>query len=131
VADFTLEFFGGGVVPWIDPPSVAPPAPARLGADPGHPHTYRRVSVPGPGATTVQVKARVGGVLGPADGALGGRLFTHAWAETSGVPPIITTAAGVSSVMTIYLLPAHAGHHTLRVGRLNGGGVIYHFDVET
>lgn len=134
MADFGLRITSGVTVKnWSDPAFasayVQPPqlAPSRLNAPADIPHSYWKAS---PGGTVV-FQATVGGVEGPLDGALGGRLFVAAWVQTGGPwPPIIVQNPGISSVATV-ALPANAfGHFMMQFLRPDGGCVAIPFEVE-
>lgn len=123
MADFRAEFTAGAsVVAWDDPAFGA--RPGRLNPRPEHPHRRHRGS---PGVQVV-VSARVAGVLGPLDAALGGELFTAFFAETPGVAPALTTPAGQSSVQRF--TPTDEGHYTLRLVREGHGSLFVHVDIE-
>ncbi len=123
MADFTASFTGGVALErWTDPPSGA--RPSRINPLPNRPH-LRRVGVTG---APITIRARVAGVTGPMDAALGGRLFVAWLAEyPSAVSPPIVKPAGQSSVRTF--TPTMAGHYTFVLRRAGGGGVILHVDV--
>lgn len=126
--NFTVTIFTGSDVAWVDPAIAS--QPSRLNAFPLNPHTYRKVSV-GLGPVVVTLKATVGGVLAPMDAALGGKLFSAAFAEGSGVfPPPITLAAAQSSLATFTVTSSHLGHFLFSFRRKNGGAVNVPFDVE-
>lgn len=125
--DFTVTIIGGDQVPWIDAKSENPERASRLKNDPEHLRSYRKFQ----GGDTMTVKAIVSGVVGPLDGALGGRLFTAAWVEWSGIaPPLIVQASGQSSVVTADLAFTNAGHFILRLARAGSGSFFVPFDVE-
>ena len=134
--DFEARLVGAGVtaVAWTDAaapaPYVAPAdadAPSRLNHDAARPPTYYRVA---PGST-IELRAVVGGVEAPLDGALGGRLFSAWWSQWSDFPPTIVQPSGQSSVARVTL---HAGRHLgffqLALGRAGGGAVLVPFCVE-
>jgi hypothetical protein len=77
----------------------------------------------------VEITASVGGVAGPADSALGGRLF-YAWEVESpqAGPVVITWTAGTTSVQRF--TPLAEGHYAIGIARDAGGAVILHLDVE-
>lgn len=126
--NFTVTNFSGSDVVWLDPATAD--QPSRLNAFPLHPHTYRKVSV-GLGPVVVTFKATVGGVLAPMDAALGGKLFSAAFAEWSGTfPPPITLAAAQSSLATFTVTSSHLGHFLFSFRRESGGAVNVPFDVE-
>jgi hypothetical protein len=126
MADFTAAFTAGVTVEsWTDP--VSGNKPSRINAFPEHPH-LRHVGTVG---VEVEVTATVNGVAGEVDSNLGGRLFTATFAETPSeflLFPDFSNPAGQSSVQRF--TPDAAGHWTLRLKRLDGGGAIYfHLDV--
>ncbi len=124
MADFTLKLtHGANWVDWLDP--TGPNGePSRLNPHVGAPH---RILVGTVGALVI-VKAVVGGVDGPADGALGGRLFT-AWFVQMPVPPgALDGIAGFSSVQTF--TPAFPGHYVVGFYRPAGGIVHLLVDVK-
>lgn len=129
MADFTVTIVGGAQVAWVDPAGVSPDRASRIKNDPDHLRSYFS-ALPIP--TSIAVKAIVGGVLAPMDGALGGRLFTAAWVEWSGpAPPPFSSPAGQSSVVNIHpLTTAYSGHHVLRLQRAGGGAWLIPFDME-
>ena len=103
----------------------------RLRPQTGFPHRYIRVDLPNaPAPHRVQVAAAVNGIVEP-DANLGGELFTYSFAEIPG-PPFITPSViddvGWSAIADFDL--DVEGHYTLVVSRLNGGGVVLHFDVQ-
>lgn len=124
--DFTARIFSGATnVVWSDPATAS--APSRLNTYPHRQPKYAKVAQGG----TVVIKATVGGVEGPADAALGGRLFTSWWPEWSGpYPPAIVHTAGSSSIVTVTFASAHLGHFLLLLVRDDGGKVGIHLDVE-
>jgi hypothetical protein len=132
VQDFTASPTAGLVLQqWQDPErppgtlgGTDPGAPSRINPIDGYPHT-KRVGVVG---TEIELTASVGGVAGPMDAALGGRLFTRWFVETPCVHGF-TSPAGQSSV--VRFTPWVAGHYCVGVGRVNGGTVLVHFDVGT
>jgi len=97
----------------------------RLNATATQPHLYYEVTLSG-GAVTLT--ATVGGVAGPLDGALGGELFTHYFAEVPLWPaPAISSPAGQSSVCSF--TPKNLGLHLLMIRRASGGAVGIHLYV--
>lgn len=124
--NFTARLFSGGTVTvWSDPATAT--APSRLNPNPARLHTYLRVAP----STSISVRATVGGVEGPLDGALGGKLFTAWWAHWSGpFPPAIVQPAGQTSVANVTFGATHLGHFILFLGRDGGGAVGIPFDVE-
>lgn len=141
--DFTVAFTAGVTnTTWLDPllppnpefgepghnPAlpVGPGTPSRLNAHVGFPHR-RYVGAVG---AQIEITATVGGVAGPLDAALGGRLFTLVWAVEHPQPgPVgFTHPAGQSSVQ--HFTPTTAGHYTIGIERAGGGKVFMHLDVE-
>jgi len=128
--DFDAHFASGvTLAAWVDPPKPegagtgAGGAPPRTNPVAGHPPSYYRASL---GAT---VEAIVGGVAGPLDAALGGRLFTTHFAELPiWPPPLIASPAGQTSRATF--TPYLIGHHLVVLRRDGGGAIALHFDVE-
>lgn len=123
--DFRAAFTSGvASVPWTDPPSDDGSKPSRLNPRVQRPHRRRRGTVD----TPIQVTATVGGVAGPLDAALSGRLFFGWLAEfPGGSRPGLLHTAGHSSV--VHFTPRVAGHYTLVLRRTGSGGVILHVDV--
>lgn len=123
MANFTVIVASGAVVrDWLDPASSS--APSRLNAHVDHPmkRYIGKVAVP------VVLKAVVGGVVGPADGALGGNLFVADAIEAPSPPFVgITQPFGFSSIITV--MPDRVGHYTIRVRRPDGGNEHVHLDV--
>lgn len=125
--DFTIAPTAGLTLQqWQDPErpptTLGPGAPSRLNPIDGYPHT-KYVGVVG---TQIELTASVGGVAGPLDAALGGRLFTPWFVERPCVHGF-ASPAGQSSV--VRFTPWVAGHYCIGVGRTNGGHVLLHFDV--
>lgn len=106
---------------WTDPPLGQ--QPSRINAAVGHP-LLRRVRTVG---QLVTIRATVGGISGPFDSALGGRLFVGWFAEHPSPKPVVTVAANRTSVRTF--TPAVVGHYTYVLHRAGGGGIILHLDV--
>jgi len=133
--DFTARITtAGDVKVFVDTTAAKPycrggDAPSRLNARPGLPHRYLRF-YPG---DTIAFAATVGGVEGPLDAALGGRLFAITWAEWTGTYPLsITSPAGQSSVGSV-VIPTGSGwwgHHAVCFRRPEGGSVVVSFEVE-
>lgn len=120
--DFSASFTAGAsLVAWTDPPDSA--RPSRLNPIIGHGH-QRRVGAVG---VQVTITATVGGVAGPLDGALGGRLFTGMFAEVPALAPVISSAAGQSSILQF--TPVKKGHYTFTLRREGSGGLFLHLDV--
>lgn len=131
MADFDTVFGAAFIAtPWVDQASASPPAPSRLNSDPSHSPLYMRVTVP----QTFLVQAVIGGVVGPDDSTLGGRLFEAHWVEWSGnSPPIYVqpSLSGFSSRVQIQLLAEHVGHFCFCMMRPDGGAILIHFDGST
>jgi len=114
---------GAALTVWVDAPTAT--APTRLNPNPAHPPKYHRVEL----GVTVTVKASVGGVEGPMDAALVGKLFTSHFGEVPvWPPPAITNPPGQSSVATFK--PKYLGHHLLVMRREDGGAIAVPFFVE-
>lgn len=132
--DFTAAVTSGTTLTeWEDPerppdtPSPGDPAePSRLNPTLGVPHKMRLATV----GTQVEITATVGGVAGPLDTALGGRLF-YAWAveKAQGSPISFSSPAGKSSVQRF--TPLTEGHYCIGIARQEGGSVLIHIDAET
>lgn len=126
--DFSVEFTGPmslTLPAWNDPAVVD--APSRLNPNPAYPHRYVRVPPP----ASVVMKAVVGGVQGPADGALGGRLFQVSWVQWSGpYPPSLLQTVGSSSIATVALDAVHLGFFAVLFWREAGGGIVVPFNAE-
>lgn len=124
MADFRAEFTGGAVVqPWLDP--ALGDRPDRL--NPRAEHLHRRHV--GEVGIEVELSARVGGVLAPLDGALGGDLFLAFLAESPVFPaPPVTSPPGQSSVQRF--TPLVVGHYTMRIVREGHGSLFVHLDVD-
>jgi hypothetical protein len=76
----------------------------------------------------VVLQAVVGGVLGPADGALGGRLFAAAVTEAPNFPAAaLWQPVGFSSRVTF--VTDRVGHYTIRIRRPDGGNEHIQLDV--
>lgn len=127
MADFTLTIRSGlSVSTWSDPHTSD--KPTRQNAWPDIPHRYLKVATL---PQTVSIWASVGGVAGPADAALGGRLFQWAWSERgNGVPPSLVTTAGTTSKVTFQFGTDNTGHWLLLCFRDTGGAVAMPMDVE-
>jgi hypothetical protein len=122
--DFSAGFTSGApsLLIWRDPATAS--LPSRINPAASHPHRYRRGTV----GVEIEVSARVDGVTGPLDAALGGRLFMAWLAEyPSQHAPPLSHPVGQSSVQRF--TPTIAGHHTLVFRRAGGGGFILHVDV--
>lgn len=126
MANFEARVVTGNQVPWID--EATNDFPSRQNNDPEYLASHRRITLLNP-SETVEVRATVGGVEAPLDGALGGNLFVGAWKEWSGnSQPAIVHTPGQTSVMTTAV--THSGHYCLSIRRPNGGAVLLHFDAE-
>jgi hypothetical protein len=87
-----------------------------------HPHRCFRGTVGVP----VVISAVVGGVVGPADTALGGRLFSADLLECPAPTPTSFTA-GLSSVQQF--TPRVAGHYMIALRRTSGGAMRFPVEV--
>jgi hypothetical protein len=123
VADFTVRVTSGVIVSdWLDPATSA--RPSRLNARAGRP-MKRYVATVG---VPVVLQAVVGGVVGPADAALGGRLFVAAVTEAPNAPAAkLESPLGYSSRVTF--TADRVGHHTVRIRRPDGGNEHIQLDV--
>lgn len=91
----------------------------------GHPPRYRKAAV----GVEIVLKATVGGIEGPADGTLGGNLFTVDFIEyPTAALPLMTADATHTSIQRF--TPTDLGHYFVLFRRQNGGGIGFHFDVE-
>lgn len=132
MSDFSARITAGStLVVWTDPTVAQSTStgvggyPSRLNPIAAYPHKCRRVEL----GATVTAKATVGGVEGPVDAALGGRLFTAYWAEVPLWPgPAISLAGGQSSVATF--TPPGIGHYLFVFRRDGGGALALPFKVE-
>jgi len=124
--DFQLKPIGSEVVDWDDPATTD--TPSRLNPVVRHPHKYHRIFRNFP----LTIKAIVDGIEGPADGALGGRLFAWSWVVTreSGYAPPIPTSAGFSSTVVFPAFHFLTGHYELLCSRPDGGAVGVTFEIE-
>lgn len=120
--DFTVRPTAGAVLEgwtYADLPSKINPFTS---------HGHRRYRVPVGGSATF--KCKVAGVEGPADGALGGRLFNWWWVEWPLSQPAIASGGGFTSIATF--TTTAPGHYVLGVRRDNGvdygPAVLFHFD---
>lgn len=121
--DFDARFTGSTTLEvWSDPPLGD--SPSRINPYPEHPLRYRQVLT----GDVVEFSAVVGGVEGPLDSALAGRLF-YGWMiecpTPTAVPPV-TSPPGQSSVVSF--TPSAPGHYTYMMRRRGGGGIILHVD---
>jgi hypothetical protein len=123
MSDFSARLTSGVTpVTWLDPATVT--APSRINPRAGIPHIYLEQSSP-----TIIAKATVAGVEGPADTALGGRLFKWSWAElpSGWAPPALVSSAGHSAEVSITPNPAFYGHCVLLCWRKGGGAQLLQF----
>lgn len=112
--DFSVVVSGATLEEWTD---------SRINSIVGHPQRHYVGTV----GDQIEIRATVGGVDGPLDSALGGRLFNCWRAEGPAVFPI-THDSGRSSVQSF--TPYAIGHYTLGIARESGGAVLVHIDVE-
>lgn len=125
--NFDIAVAGGTVEIWEDEPGVGPGGneqPSRINPRKGL--WLRRLVHP---VGTLHAEAVVGGVQGPLDAALGGKLFLWDVIEypTPWHPGMITTPGQTSVIDIECPLP---GHYTFQAYRENGGSVIVHVDVQ-
>jgi hypothetical protein len=121
MADFTARLVGPTIETWVDDDFDG--QLRRTNPIPGAPHRRYRTTV---GSGIVQARATVGGVDGPTDAALGGRLFMAWFAEHAGAP----TATGIVGGTSVQeFTPQLPGHYTFVMSREGGGRVILHLDV--
>ena len=120
--DFEVLVTGAAVEPWSDPAGSA--LPSRL--NPREGRSMRRLV--GTVGTAITLTAVVGGVTGPADATLGGRLFVCASAEAPHPWTVSFTilTAGWSSVQSF--TPSLAGHYLVYMRRPEGGCWFIHID---
>lgn len=104
----------------------------RLNPRGSAPHLYYRVPIPAVGSlSTVVLRAVVGGVTGPLDGALGGKLFAVSRIAWSGdFPFAIGQTAGKSSEVTLRFAYNMPGHQEVALRRPDGGAIVVSFEVE-
>jgi len=123
MADFYVTVSGASVLvePWGDPASST--KPSRIYPLPGLPPLRTKSTV----NTAITLTAIVGGVSGPADGALGGRLFSAFVVEGPAITGF-TFTPGTTSVQTF--TPTLAGHWVVKMMRDQGGQVLCHVDVK-
>ena len=112
--DFSVSVSGATLEEWTD---------SRINSIVGNPQRHYVGTV----GAQIEIRATVGGVDGPLDSTLGGRLFECWRAEGPAVFPI-TYDSGRTSVQRF--VPCAVGHYTLGMGRDTGGSVIVHIDVE-
>jgi hypothetical protein len=121
--DFELKLSSNvDLVDWVDGASAA--RPSRLNAKEGHP--AKRLSVPV--GETVTLTAVVGGVEGPLDATLGGRLFSGDTHEFPSSAPGWSSPTGQSSVQSF--VPAAAGNYVVQLRHQGGGAILIHIDAE-
>jgi len=122
--DFTARFTDGvQVLDWEDPASST--QPSRINPVAGLPHRRYQGQV----GTPIEFACTVGGVEAPADGALGGRLFSVWFLEAPAGEPMISTIGGKTSNQEF--TPILPGHYLLGIRRVSGGAVFMHLDVRT
>ncbi len=130
--DFTARITAGATLTlWNDPdrpPATQSPddpgAPSRLNPLPDAPHRRFRGQV----GVEIEVSATIGGVEGPLDAALGGRLFRAWLLDQAGIALGPSNPAGQSSVQRF--TPLAAGAYTLGIERDQGGAIFVPVDVE-
>lgn len=119
--DFTARLTAGvTLTAWDD---HAGAGVSRLNPLAALPSRYQRATV----GVMVEMRATVGGVEGPADGALGGALFTSDVGES---PEFVlpTSPAGFTSIQRF--TPVAAGHYLWVMRHAGGGAVAIHLDAE-
>lgn len=116
--------------PWTDPATAT--SPTRLNVRADVQHRYYQVFMNGSPSTSLRFECTVNGVVTPADGALGGRLFTWSMSLVPiGAPePMFSVAGGFTSIASIPLLAAYPGHYRALVNRPGSGSIGIPFDVE-
>ena len=124
MADFDVDVTGVNLKPWTDPSDGT--LPSRLNPYPGQPDG-RLVATVG---QLVTLTAVVGGVSGPADATLGGRLFVAGSTEQAHPWPVgwEPITPGYTSIQTFY--PQAAGHYLVYLRRPAGGAIFVHLDAE-
>jgi hypothetical protein len=127
---FEVSVTGVTLVEWADPARPAgtvdaedPGAPSRVNSKVG---TQQRMRL-GTVGTPIELTATLGGVAGPLDSALGGKLFLAWFAEQAGTVGLVSPA-GQSSVQSF--TPPTPGHYTVGMFREDSGAVLVHLDVE-
>lgn len=128
---FEVAVTGVTLVPWEDPARPAgtvdaedPGAPSRVNSKVGYPQKMRLGTVGAP----IELTATLGGVAGPLDATLGGKLFLAWFAEKAGLVGLVSPA-GQSSVQSF--TPPTPGHYTVGMLREGSGAVLVHIDVES
>jgi hypothetical protein len=122
VPDFEARFtLGTTLGVWKDPADGSA-RPSRIFTPPGVTHKRRIATV----GVEVRIVAFVGGVGGPLDASLGGRLFIIGAVEYPGAMPLFSSPAGQSSDQRF--TPDVVGHYTLVMRRAGSGGMILHLD---
>lgn len=123
--DFDLQITAGAAATgtWTDP--VDGDLQSRVNFKENAPQRYFVGTV----GTEIEISAIVDGTTGPADGALGGRLFTTWFVECPSPPRVLTHDASESSVQRF--TPDQEGHYTVGFERPDGGIMHVHIDVET
>lgn len=107
---------------WTDPAFGG--EPSRTNPTVGRPHRHWTGNT-----GWLQVCAVVGGVVGPDDSVLGGRLFQARVLEyPTHAEPGILVDAGWSAVVDVNC--SMPGHYTIQLTREGGGSVIVHYDAE-
>jgi hypothetical protein len=131
MADFELvPTIGLDLQVWIDPAFGS--TPTRINPLASQPHRYWRALDTN---VTIEVRAVIGGVAGPADATLGGRLFLWHFAEGGtkmGFPVPIINPPGFTSIAQLILTPfgGSPGQQVLVASRSLGGNVGLPFIVE-
>lgn len=126
--NFSLRITAGATSTiWQDPATAT--LPSRLNPIAQHQHRCWFASP----LLDLVLQATVGGVEGPADAALGGKLFKWSWVEQadSGWSAPIPATAGFTSITTFPAghFHSHGGHYTLLCWRDGGGAVAIPFEI--
>ncbi len=137
MADFDVELLTGDFISaqpssiWTDP--AMNDDPTRLNPRGHVQHRHMKLLVAAAGSLSVRLRAVVGGVAAPADGALGGRLFGWSvgiWPAGAPIPMITSPFGGKTSQASFTLLGLYPGHYVFVAARPDGGHIGYPLDVE-
>jgi hypothetical protein len=135
VADFSIVFADVSgrltIADWIDKPTATDPT--RLNPRAHVPHRYARFRLGASESAYLELHAVVAGVNAPADGALGGRLFSwHGGTKPPmGPAPIITSpVSSKTSIARVSLVGLYPGHYRVVCSRPDSGSVAIPFEVE-
>lgn len=132
MADFDLKpTIGLDLLPWTDPSFGS--TPSRINPLAAYQHRYFRALDTNP---TIEIRAIVNGITGPADALLGGRLFLWSWVEGAigfgGGPVPIVNPPGFSSIAQLIGTPflLSPRQRLILASRSLGGSVALPFVVE-